>query len=212
TGLADRCFGELLEILERRGLRDDTLVVFLSDHGEEFDEHGDLGHGNNLYDESLRVPLIVDLPGARRREPGEAAQRRGGPASPVDVPATILAALDLPGLPEMEGRDLFASGRDAPRPVFAHLDYEGRRGVAVVLGPWKLIVPSTGALGRSPELYHLGRDPAERHDLAAERPVRAGYLETLVRRHLLGAGGSAPAEALEASPELREGLEALGYL
>lgn len=207
VALADRGFGELLDALEERGLREDTLVVLLSDHGEELDEHGHLGHGYDLYQETLRIPLIVGLPG---REPG----RRQGTALPMDVPATVLAALGVPKPPEMEGVDLLVAdpGR-ARRPAFAHLDYRGRAGVSVVLGDWKLIEPLTVRFGRRPELYHLGRDPEERENLARSLPVRTGYLRSLVRRHLLETkGGAGAGERMELDAEVREDLEALGYL
>lgn len=210
VALADRGFGQLLRALEARGLRDDTLVVLLSDHGEEFDEHGNLGHGADLFHEVLRVPLIVDLPG---REPGRVA----GTALPMDVPATVLAALGVAKPAAMDGRDLFAGERGrsggADRPAFAHLDYERRAGVSVVLGRWKLIEPLTHRFAAGPQLYDLGRDPGERENLAESHPVRAGYLRMLVRRHLLATGGGgAPGERADLDPEARAGLEALGYL
>lgn len=214
TAYADRAFGELLDGLAARGLREGSLIVLLSDHGEEFDEHGDLGHGNNLYGESLRIPLVIRVPG---RPPAGGVTRRRGPALPMDVPATVLARLGLPRPSAMAGIDLLAPGAPpAERPAFAHLDYEGRAGVSVVLGEWKLIEPLRGrprGLGRFPELYHLARDPGERRDLAADRPVRAGYLRQLVRRHLrAAAGGAGGGETMELDPEVRRGLEALGYL
>lgn len=207
VALADRGFGRLLAALAERGLRDDMLIVLLSDHGEEFDEHGDFGHGNNLYQESLRIPLIVDPPG---REPG----RRAGTALPMDVPATVLAALGVPRPPGMAGVDLLGDPRRrAGRPAFAHVDYQGRAGVSVVLGEWKLVEPLTVRFGRGPELFHLRRDPEERENLAESRPVRTGYLQTLVRRHRLETEEGAEAgERMELDPEIREGLEALGYL
>lgn len=209
VALADRGFAELLSILDARGLRDGTLIVLLSDHGEEFDEHGNLGHGNDLYQETLRIPLIIRVPG---REPG----RISGTALPMDVAPTVLAALGVPKPDAMAGVDLLAAGRGraeaAARPAFAHLDYERRAGVSVVLGGWKLIEPLTRRFARGSELYDLSRDPGEHENLAGSRPVRAGYLRSLIRRHLLATGGGAEGERMELDPEVRRGLEALGYL
>ena len=207
VALADRGFGQLLAALEERGLREDMVIVLLADHGEAFDEHGHLGHGNDLYQETLAIPLIVDLP---ERDAG----RRAGTALPMDVPATVLAALGVPKPPEMDGTDLLGSGGNpAGRPAFSHLDYGGREGLSVVLGDWKLIEPLNLGFGRAPELYHLGRDPGERENVAGSHPVRTGYLRSLVRRHLLETRGrDGGGDALVLDPELRKDLEALGYL
>lgn len=210
VALADRGFGQLLAALEERGLRGETLVVLLSDHGEEFDEHGNLGHGADLYQEVLRVPLIVDLPGGK---PG----RLVGTALPMDVAPTVLAALGVDRPTEMAGVDLLAGARGrtggAERPAFAHLDYDRRAGVSVVLGGWKLIEPLTRRFAAAPQLFDLARDPGERENLAESHPVRAGYLRMLIRRHRLATGGGeAPGERAELGAEERAGLEALGYL
>ncbi len=61
----DTQMGRLFEALEERGIDDSTVVIFTSDHGEEFFEHGMFGHGSNVYDESLRVPLMIDAPGGQ---------------------------------------------------------------------------------------------------------------------------------------------------
>jgi arylsulfatase A-like enzyme len=139
-----------------------------------------------------------------------------GTALPMDVPATVLAALGVPKPDAMDGVDLLAADRGrsgaAERPAFAHLDYERRAGVSVVLGTWKLIEPLTRRFAPGPELYDLERDPGERENLAESHPVRAGYLRTLVRRHLLATGGGASGERADLGPEARAGLEALGYL
>src|SRR4029077_6710002 len=84
-----RSFGELLAALRERGLYDSTLVVFVADHGEEFDEHGYLGHANDLYAETLNVPLIVKWP---RQTGGE---RVRAAAQQIDLLPTILRAAGL---------------------------------------------------------------------------------------------------------------------
>ena len=59
----DAAIGGLLKGLSERGLRRNTLVILLADHGEEFYEHGGFGHGHTLFDEVIRVPLVLSLPG-----------------------------------------------------------------------------------------------------------------------------------------------------
>ena len=122
----------------------------LADHGEAFDERGALGHAHDLHAETLRIPLIVKLP--RQRE----GKRLAAPAQQLDIAPTLLAAAGLGAAPELPGADLArlarlarlaAAGDAAPwreRPAFSHLSYEGRRGIAVTAGAWKLIQPLPG--------------------------------------------------------------------
>jgi arylsulfatase A-like enzyme len=86
-----------LGLLKANDVHDDTLFVFVSDHGEEFHEHGGVQHGHTLYDEVVRVPLIVRFPGG-----AHAGRRVAEPVSLIDVVPTVLAAL---GLPPQEGVD-----------------------------------------------------------------------------------------------------------
>ena len=206
----DRAFGRLLDGLADRGMADDTLVVFVSDHGEEFDEHGDLGHGKNLFRPSLDVPLVVRLPGQRR---GVRVSRL---AQHVDLLPTVLARAGLeppPGLPGVDLAELarFADGDHVPpRPAVSHLHSDRRRGTALTLGGWKLIRPESAPLGLRPTLYAWLDDPAESHDLARARPVRAGYLRSLLRAET--AAPEAESTPAEIDKETRRSLEALGYL
>ncbi len=207
----DRSFGELLAALESRGLYDGALVVFVADHGEEFDEHGELGHGNDLYQPTLRVPLVVKWPGQARGE------RVAALAQQIDLLPTVLAAAGLPRPPGLAGADLFAL-RAAPRPraALSHLDYDGRVGVSLVDGSWKLILPLTPKLGAGPELYRLDSDPGERVDLAERDDVRAGWLRARLEGELRSAAAARAAVAggrqAPVDEETRRALRALGYL
>jgi len=199
----DRSFGTLLDELERRGRLAETLVVVISDHGEEFGEHGGLGHGKTLYREVLDVPWIFRLPGQT------AGRRIATPAAHGDVMPTILAALGISTAPGLRGVDrLAAETREGPR--FSHLDYEGRQGGSVELGSWHLIQPWSRKFSRAGKLFELS-DREETHDLAAENPVRAGYLRSLLRAEHFAErrrfAASAPIGAEE-----KKALEALGYL
>jgi arylsulfatase A-like enzyme len=97
----DEMVGRLVDHLDLRDRLDETLIVVTSDHGEEFFEHGQKGHRNNLFDESLRVPLVVRLPGAV-----PAGARIDDQTSIVDVAPTILSLCGVPAPREMRGRDL----------------------------------------------------------------------------------------------------------
>ena len=65
----DASFGELLNYLRLNNSYEDTLIVFVSDHGEEFYEHGRLGYGSQLFDEVVKVPLLIKVPGERTPDP-----------------------------------------------------------------------------------------------------------------------------------------------
>src|SRR6185436_12962296 len=133
----DAQVGRLLALLSEHHLDDDTLVILTADHGESLGEH-DLyfQHGWFPYEESVRVPLIVRLPGA-----GAAAGRVREPVSLVDLMPTIAAGLEM-ALPEgTEGRDLrpaLAGQALADVPVFAVTGYFNQMS-SVRRGPWKLV-------------------------------------------------------------------------
>jgi arylsulfatase A-like enzyme len=166
----DQNAGELLDRLESLGLLDTSIIAFLSDHGEAFGEHGDYYHGHNLYEENVRVPLVIRAPGV------EARTARGGPVSLIDLAPTLLslAGLDVP--PAMRGHDLtgvlYGADLDPDRTVFAESHFTGYGTsrdyqAAVVSGTDKLI-ENRGS--RTFELYNLAADPGEKNDLALERP------------------------------------------
>ncbi len=206
----DRAFGALLDALARRGLLDSTLVVLLADHGEEFDEHGALGHGNNLHEETVRIPLLLRLPGQAR------GRRFRGVAQQIDVLPTVLAQAGLAAPAALPGADLVRIARGAAageRPAISHLTYSDRAALSVVLGAWKLIQPLSPASGTAPRLYDLSADPRETTDLAARNPVRAAHLAAFLRAERLAArGGGFAAERATLDEESRRALEALGYL
>lgn len=214
VGANDRSFGELLEALRRRGLYDASLVVFVADHGEEFDEHGALGHGNNLYAETLRVPLVIKWPGQTR------GRRVTYPAQQVDLLPTVLGTAGLrppQGAQGLPGTDLFtlaaapAGARwPARRSAFSHLSYEGSEGMSVVQGDWKLILPLSRKLGPGPELYRRDADPTDRTNLAESNEVRTGWLLSQIRLEMLRTRPP-EAERISVDEETRKALEALGY-
>jgi len=209
---ADRQAGQLLDSLSSRGLLDDAIVVVVSDHGEQFAEHGTWGHGITLYEEEVRVPLILWGPGRVAR-----GAHIDVPVSIVDVAPTLLALLGRPD-PSLPGRDLSAAGSDgrAPPagPILAELDLDGtHRKRALRLGTWKLI--HDRRRGRH-SLFHLGVDPQEsrdRFDADAPLPRRlVTLLESWTQDLRASALADAPVVAPGPDRELIESLRALGYL
>jgi arylsulfatase A-like enzyme len=205
----DAAFGELIDLLARRGLWEDTVVVFVSDHGEELFDHGGWEHGKTLHAEMLDVPLIVRAPGAGARTVQRQVQQ-------VDVAPTILGLLGLPVPPVVEGRSLApwitgdAAGDEPEAEAYSWLDQHGFRAASVTTPAWRLIEDRAPNPGRA--LYDRRTDPGERRDLADERVVRAGYLRDHLhaaeRRHK----GALQAGQAIVDEELRKQLQALGYL
>lgn len=165
TTLIDDQLGRLLAELEAQGVEEDTIVVFLSDHGENLGAHG-LWHKMVAYEESIRVPLIFRLPG-----------RAGGvrsdlPASLVDVAPTLAGLCGLCARDEWRGRDLFADPPPADRPpadrpMFAlHVPLGSWMGAE----PWRMIevdgLKYIRHLGGEEELFDLAADPFETRNLA----------------------------------------------
>jgi arylsulfatase A-like enzyme len=209
--------GRFLAALEERGLLRDTLVVFTSDHGEEFNEHGGLGHEHTLYEELVRIPLVAAGPGIVE---GRVLR---GPVRLIDVAPTILEAAGLTFPVPVEGASFLgalAGEQDLePREVFMEEAYIGIRSPvhalrAIRAGDLKLIGSTFHVQGIGPwrwELYDLRADPSERRDLAGDRPAEAASLqdrlEAWARRPRAAAPGEAPLDR-----ELEEKLRALGYI
>lgn len=154
----DAELARLLAGLARLGLDASTVVLVTADHGEELFEHGWVGHGSRLYEESIRVPLIL-------RGPGVAPGRDDRQVAGVDVMPTVLARLGVTPPSGLPGHDLLAPATGARGIAFAETRF-GRRpdGTSAALlaartPEWKLI---RFASGDGTELYHLQSDPAER--------------------------------------------------
>ena len=198
-------FGRLVRELRERGLFDTSLIIFVSDHGEAFGDHGAWTHGLDLHDESLRIPLVIRFPGGRN-----AGSRVRHTVQQADLLPTVLAAAGLTGHDELEGDDL-GSFVDRPmdRAVYCYLDYWGKRGAAVLSDQWKLIRPMSEDFGFGAQLFDRANDPHERRNRAADLPVRTGYLDTLLRRNL---ARLRPPIEVEIDAHTRSELEALGYI
>ena len=215
---ADWIVGELLDALATVGATDNLLTIVTSDHGEAFDNHGNRGHGNSLYDELIRVPLVWSWPGTI--VPDSVVST---PVRSIDIYPTIAALLRLPVPPQAHGIDLSALLRGepaSPEPIFTELRRPRVSLRAVVHEQLKLIVrtgeSADGQLPPGPlALFDLANDPNELHDLLA-----AGVGEALASEHmeLLDSIAAHLSKTVFAGPsavvgkDLQEGLRALGYV
>ena len=205
----DGFMAALIDRLEAAGVYDDTVIVFTSDHGEEFYEHGGWWHGTTLYEEQIHVPLIVKLPGGTR-----AGTRSDTLAGLVDVMPTLLSAVGLECPAACQGRDLLGSGPQA-KAVYAEEDHEGNVLESVRTNDWKLVVANEGnPRGLAPaELYNLADDPKERKNLAATAPDRVAALQVdLETLRQIAAAGAVSGVAGELDDAAKERLRALGYI
>jgi arylsulfatase A-like enzyme len=183
---ADEAFGALIRGLSERGLTEDTVIILLSDHGEEFFEHGGFEHGHSLYDELMRVPLIISLPGRVT----EGARIRNQ-VRLLDITPTVFDLLGLEPEAHFEGVSLlpYLTGEGAveapggsllpPHIAYAEAIRQGPERKSVTARPHKVIydIISTGR-----EFYNLEDDPGETENLA-------GALDLAFRSNLLGSPG-----------------------
>lgn len=182
--VGDQALGLLIDGLAMRGRLDRVLWVIEGDHGEAFEQHpGNVAHSLYVYEENVRVPLVVVLPGAQTE-----AVRAPQVAGAIDVPPTLLALLGLTPPASWQGRSLLA-----PEPGVARFftDYSSLQ-LGLRTGRWKCLVEPELPRVR---LFDLESDPGEQRDLAAQEPARAAACDADLRAWAatqaaaVGAGG-----------------------
>jgi arylsulfatase A-like enzyme len=216
VAFADRYIGAFLEGLADRGLDDDTAIIVVGDHGEEFMEHGWLGHTISLYDELIRVPLALVLPG---QVPTDAVV-----AHPVETRAvfrTVLEYLEVDHDDQRTRPSLLPVAQGAetgPGAVFSSVwlpDAKVRSGkrvemISVRTDRWKLVLDYTH---EREQLYDLQADPGELSPLSPAARVPFAELKEQLEAWDHGIRASATeGGAYEPSEEEIEELRLLGYL
>jgi arylsulfatase A-like enzyme len=208
----DRALGTFFDGLEARGLAQSTVVVVIGDHGEEFEEHGTHYHSGQLYEESVRIPLLIRFPGF---EPG----RIKGVIGESDVAPTLLTLMGLPIPPEFEGVAVQEDKRLFPLWFDRRLGPTPGRGVyletfrllqrrqGIVRGNWKLI---HDLKAKKWLLFNLKHDPGEKQNVFnSSKKIRKSLKKELasytVRERFL-------ISAEELDEETAEILRALGYV
>lgn len=220
----------VLELLRDAGAEQETAVFVTADHGEEFLDHGLIGHGHSLYDELVHVPLVARIPG------GPAGERRGVPVSHVDLFAALLEITGIDSDARPSGRGLLRDDT-AAEPVFSELRIQHRYWQAIRAADWKLhrrlrfdrsdarydpgrsvadlraVCPHRVAV----ELYNLCSDPHERNDLS-RNPANADRCSALLHRldgwwdQIQATADRSPTVEIELDPLVAKQLQALGYL
>ena len=194
---------------------ENTVVVFVADHGESLYEHNYLGHGRRIYQNNLHIPLIIHGPGIE-------AGRISAPARGIDMGPTLLGLAGLNTPDGMLGLDLLGEDLPNERPrvvetyggavpklpgAKAIMANKGPQLQGILLEGWKLIIQGDS----EPELYRLENDPGELKNLAAEEPAQVALLRDMITQWDAltqegeSGGGSLNEEDLEA-------LESLGYI
>jgi arylsulfatase A-like enzyme/Tfp pilus assembly protein PilF len=205
----DEHVGKIVDKLREDGLLQRTLVIIAGDHGEAFGEKEEMGHGVFLYEPTMRVPLIFY---AENRLPR--GRVVGSRVRLIDIPASVLDMLGLPGLKDSQGTSLlpYIQGKRKDdqssyiETYYPRENYGWSELVGLLRGEWKYI--------RAPreELYDLKRDPKEEKNLAGAKPdivrdMGAG-LDKLVRE----SPSPSRAEKKTLTGEEAERLRALGYV
>lgn len=228
----DAATGRLLDQLASRGLADDTVVVFTSDHGEEFGEHGFyFCHGFTVYEGVVRVPLILRIP--RQPKPGRTIDQV---VRAVDVAPTVLDLLGLPAAGIRDGRSLLplvVGTRDELARVPAYIEssplHEGfyktrpRIFLSGPQGSWRGLRTEDWSLIKVPhpdgphyELYDMASDPGETRNVASELPevlARQQRLLEAIEIRTMAVGDDRDALKVdELDAKTREILESLGYI
>ncbi len=167
----DHQIGRLVDSLKQSGRWDNTVLVITGDTGQAFYEHGFAAHANKLYDEVMRVPLIIRVPHLERRGTDRLAQH-------IDVPPTLLGVLGLPPHPSFQGHSLLDPPQSSDA-AFLVVQSPLADQVAMVQGDHKLIydVPT-----RRFHLYDLISDPCEHQDIASNQPQITRAMAVILRR------------------------------
>ncbi len=228
---ADRRLRSIVDAIRERGRWDQTLLVVVADHGDEFGEHGAWQHDHSLYEEMVHVPMLIRFPdgqfgGTRIKEA----------SSIVDIAPTVIGYLgisgpSLQGLDELEGRDWFkdltagdaeqvltrvvSTRLNTSKRLHVALKARGDRNLALRSGPWKAIWnQDLGTL----ELFNIQADPGERSDVATDHPDLTARLSEVAKRRwnelrAVAARSTEEGAGLQGiSPQELQSLKVLGYV
>jgi arylsulfatase len=208
----DEHIGKLIDELKKRGLYDNTLIVFLADHGEEFSDHGDFFHAKTLYSEVLSVPLVIKLPNQHE------GRTVGGIFSLIDLAPSILnnlgidpaclrpqgSVVDLKSAAPLKDKYIYSACVPTLRSV-QNAQYSMIRGCSPII-----------SAKDTAELYDLRNDPHELHNIAKAKPnVSSSMSQLLLKQELFVEKSIRKASKTEKIPVTdleKTRLKSLGYL
>jgi arylsulfatase A-like enzyme len=203
---ADDALGEFFEQLETSGALANTAVVITSDHGEEFQEHGRIGHEKTLYREALLIPLIIVAPGI-------APTRIAHPTGLVDLAPTVLNLLGIPVPEDMEGKSLVSlleGGDPTERDGARVSELSWQRPLQSVMTPQLHLILDVG--NERVLLFSPREDPSEARDISGRHPKEVTELRRVLDRYFKERQPRSAATTDAVPEELQEQLRALGYL
>src|SRR3990170_4574966 len=180
---ADEQFSRFIAEYKSLGLMDKTIIIFISDHGEELYEHGRIDHGHSLYEEQIRVPLIITVPATAQPQKIDFQVRS------IDIMPTIFGLVGInPGdaiVKQMAGVSLvpFMKGEEMLLDVFPETDYRYATFLRAVgaENQWKLI---RNLEFNSEEVYNLKNDPEEKDNMSTGRHKQIELLKQKLDAHL----------------------------
>jgi arylsulfatase A-like enzyme len=202
----DQQVGKALKTLS---LSDEDLLIITSDHGEGFLEHGRLGHGNTLYGEAVRVPLLIRFP--KKRFGGRVVEQ---PVSLVDILPTVMGTCGFGAPKDLDGislQEAMNTESFPERPVYTDLHRPPQNKHSLIAGFWKLNVD---LINKKIELYDLEADPGETRNLAEVNGPVAAELQKRLKAHINQAPVH-PVTSATSGPQSKEQLDTLrtmGYL
>lgn len=207
----DRHLEMVLDRMGQKGMLDNTVIALVSDHGEEFLEHGDFEHGKNLHVEQTRVPLIFAGPGVPEN------LRVPGRVSILNLPTTLCSLAGVAPPPTFQGRPLFPLMADQDQEtVFGELAREQRHlslRYTDPAGARRVLIQNVGA--GTTALFDSDRDPGETRNLAAEPEATAaaiGALGQFVNQENGLAAQVEKGESVTVKGYALQNLRALGYM
>lgn len=206
----DAQIGVMVQQLEDMGMADSTVIILTADHGEQFFEHGRWSH-NRLYDEVIRVPLIITIP------KGGIPSCFSEQVTHLDIAPTLLDIIEEPKVPGMLGQSLKPAlfgtdGYESGYVISEMVMGEGTHQVAVRTERYKYIYHMAAPVNC--ELYDLELDPHEQRNIAAESPDLVLRFKDLVTQHMEAVQetqGQGQCET-DVSEQVLQRLRALGYL
>jgi arylsulfatase A-like enzyme len=203
--------GEFLNFLKEHGMYDDCLILLTADHGEEFYDHGGWWHGTTLYEEQVHIPLIMKLPGNKRKGTIDNSMVRS-----LEIAPTILDAVGSNIPAAMQGTSLLHTKKEIEQAmIFSEENHENNIITALRTDKWKLILTKEGSprMAAPVQLFDLQSDPEETQNLASTYPEVVNHLSAEIAARARAAQSSAyEAQQTEIDTATREKLKALGYV